>query len=238
MKNPDIEIIEIDSLIFIEGITSQTIVIDQMDSSRVCRVGYALNPKKLRKSSMDNTLAANNSLPDSPVKVASEWRGGGLSDILDNIDNDTVQFRIWDHEVPLELQPEFDVIIHKLTEDIDRKESSDKMKALEKYLKHHPRTAIVDPIDSVRKVISRHRTCQHLSDIEKAMGKQCPFRQPRYVVFEDTAVSSSEETLRVLNDHGLTFPIICKPVEACGTAISHHMVNRSSIDNSSYLVSL
>lgn len=198
----------------------------KMDSSRACRVGYALNPKKLRKSSMDNTLAASNPLPDSPSKkVIGEWRGGGLSDILDNIENDTVQFSIWDHEVPMHLQPDFDVIIHKLTEDIDRKESVDKMKALDNYLKHHPNTVIVDPIDSVRKVISRSRTCQHLSNIELTMGKQCPFRQPKYVVFEDSnSVTSSEDTLKVIAQHGLTFPIICKPVEACGTAISHHMV--------------
>lgn len=192
----------------------------------MCRVGYALNPKKLRKSSVDKTLASSNPLPDSPVKkVVGEWRGGGLSDILDNLENDTVHFSIWDHEVPDHLQPEFDVIIHKLTEDIDRKESSDKMKALENYLRMHPNTAIVDPIDSVRKVISRSRTCQHLRAVETSMGRSCPFRQPKYVVFEGATGSlSSSDTLKLIAQHGLEFPIICKPVEACGTAISHHMV--------------
>jgi hypothetical protein len=42
------------------------------------------------------------------------------------------------------------VIIHKLTEDIDRKESEEKIAALNAYLKARPKTEIVDSLDAVR----------------------------------------------------------------------------------------
>ena len=62
-------------------------------SHRVCRVGYALNPKKLRKSAESNSdpiiAVDSNTLAEPSVilKVTSksikkEWQGGGLADIL------------------------------------------------------------------------------------------------------------------------------------------------------------
>lgn len=154
-----------------------------------------------------------------------EWRGGGLADILEKNDNkDTVQFTFWDPDIPLNQQPDFDVIIHKLTEDIDRVESLHKMNALQEYLASHPKTKIVDPIEHVRKVISRSRTCKHLQNIEFKLGDSCPFRLPKYVLIDEKNSLSTDDILNLLKDEGITFPIICKPVEACGTANSHCMV--------------
>mmetsp|Transcript_36315 Transcript_36315/g.34318 ORF Transcript_36315/g.34318 Transcript_36315/m.34318 type:complete len:139 (-) Transcript_36315:1494-1910(-) len=133
----------------------------------ICCVGYALNPKKLRKSgrepdekslSRDNAAGSinhnndslsvahssssssgsinsnadnsNSSICNSRNNNDSEqtWRGGGLADIVsDGLECEGVQFIPWNYEIPVALQPEFHVIIHKLTEDIDRKESEDKI---------------------------------------------------------------------------------------------------------------
>jgi len=136
-----------------------------------------------------------------------------------------VTFVQLDHETPLSSQPHCDVIIHKLTEDIDNmaKESVAKISALEEYLKAHPRTVIVDPVDSVRKVISRARTCSHLRNIEQRLGKDCSFAQPAHVIIEDGA--TPEDIAAKLVEHGLSFPIICKPIQACGTPNSHNMVS-------------
>jgi hypothetical protein len=203
----------------------------QKSKSSVCRVGYALNAKKMRKSSIDSTAAANSNYVPTPSKcvTTTEWRGGGFADILEkNTDTDTIQFGLWDPDVPLALQPDFDVIIHKLTEDIDRKESSHKMNALQAYLSSHPQTRIVDSIDNVRKVVSRFRTCGHLDNIETKLGDECPFRQPKYLLIDDKQGLSTDDILNLLSDKGITFPIICKPVAACGTENSHCMVRSDS----------
>lgn len=56
----------------------------------VCRVGYALNPKKMRKSGAEKQ-----------TNVKPKWQGGGLADILFGMDGDDsivdgVAFVPWD----------------------------------------------------------------------------------------------------------------------------------------------
>ena len=94
-------------------------------------VGYALNPKKLRKSSLDDAsvLTTGLGLPleqsseqsstiQSPSSGSSQlqlsprinssgsvWRGGGLSDIIsDGLECEGVKFIPWNYEVPISLQ--------------------------------------------------------------------------------------------------------------------------------------
>jgi hypothetical protein len=213
----------------------------------VCIVGYALNAKKLRKSSRDLSYAARNpKLAIAQMESAKnegkrkadklEWSGGGLSDILmDNdedipsssnngLSNQAVKFVQWDPEVPPTLQPAFHIIIHKLTEDIDNNssESRKKIKALEDYLTTHPDTIIVDSLDAVRKVISRERTCKHLREIQTQKKSECPFTQPNYTIVQ--IGTSTNDVCALFKANGLRFPIICKPIEACGTPNSHSMV--------------
>lgn len=54
----------------------------------VCRVGYALNSKKLRQSSKETTGNNNaNVTRSADEKKVNIWRGGGLADILDSYHN-------------------------------------------------------------------------------------------------------------------------------------------------------
>ena len=122
-------------------------------------------------------------------------------------------------------QPEFHVIIHKLTEDIDRKDSGDKISALKSYLEHYPKTVIVDSLDSVRKVISRRRCCESLANIIQRLASDCPFSQPDFFIVETEGDSSPMNILQMMNQKGIGFPLMCKPVEACGTPNSHKMVS-------------
>ena len=64
--------------------------------SGVCRVGYALNPKKLRKSginSSDVNIYANGN---------KKWKGGGLADILLHQIQDGVSFDAYNFDIPVE----------------------------------------------------------------------------------------------------------------------------------------
>eukprot|EP01038_Epipyxis_sp_PR26KG_P005911 gene5911-8154_t len=214
--------------------------------NRPIMVGYALNAKKLRKSSPSSSIKKNDQIhsknqnllsgsdverkdnnkiikdeicAETEVMTVKNWNGGGLADILLDYPQEGVQFLAWNHDVKLEEQPLFDVIIHKLTEDIDNKESLQKMKALEEYLLRYPKTIIIDPIDSVRNVISRARTCFHLEAIQ---NKSKSLLQPNYFVLDN--FTSIEQVEQKLIDHHLHFPIICKPIQACGTLQSHSMI--------------
>jgi len=74
-----------------------------------------------------------------------------LADILigNNCDDD-IEFVPFDPDLDINEHPKYDVIIHKLTEDILI--NSDKIFGLQKYLKSNPNCVIIDPIDNVRKV--------------------------------------------------------------------------------------
>jgi len=213
-------------------------ICDPVTQGSKCVVGYALNAKKLRKSSHDGmTTSGKGGEPQESESVEKRrpneysWKGGGLSDILEsslplvvNLAPDSVSFVQLDYEVPLRAQPKCDVIIHKLTEDIDNnsKESVAKINLIEAYLKEYPRTVIVDPLSCVRKVISRARTCEHLSNIQQRLGKNCSFTQPAYMIAEEGA--GIQRMAEQLTEKGLSYPLICKPIQACGTPNSHNMV--------------
>lgn len=218
---------------------------DVHDTVGQYRIGYALNPKKLRKSNVkkhsgtslesDSLLSTSyhgnkandetkgdlsKSLHD--VMGLRKWHGGGLADILNEpAIADQIIFHPWDPETPPDKQPFFHVIIHKLTEDLDREESRDKIEALRRYLAFSPRTVLLDPLDSVRKVISRSRTCHTLRQIEQRLGESCPFSQPPYLLVEESESAESVVSKMILAH--INFPVICKPVAACGTPTSHQM---------------
>ena len=141
--------------------TLKTMSSNSSSNSRKVVVGYALNPKKLRKSDTSITTPSSviTIIPTSLESLSSPststiWKGGGLADILVNNsdDDDDVEFIPFDTELEPSQHPKYDVIIHKLTEDI--LSHSDKIISLERYLVANPNCVIIDPIDHVRKVLT------------------------------------------------------------------------------------
>jgi len=166
-----------------------------------------------------------------------------LADILENDHKistscngyPVVKFIQWNSLLSAAEHPHYDVIIHKLTEDIgigdEVKDNDDtvmnnKILDIELYLKIHPSTVIVDPVNAVRKVTSRARTCSTLASIQANSGdKNCPFNQPKFILlYEKSSLTSSVDVLSELKKENIDFPVICKPIVACGTTNSHSMV--------------
>lgn len=179
--------------------------------SGTCCVAFALNSKKLRKSS----IAESSDLPIDPLQPnpKNEWRGGGLADILNVGTQDGVRF------IPFEASTDetYDVIVHKLTEDLDKEEQSERVSSITEYICAHPEVVVVDPFDSVKILISRATTTDMLEKIVCA-----EFEQPKHLKFHEP--TSPEEIARVMAERGVVYPIICKQLSACGTPISHHMI--------------
>ena len=137
-------------------------------------------------------------------------------------------------------QPKFDVLVHKLTEDlVQQAQPPSKLSAVEAYLAANPDVPIVDPLAAVRNVVSREMTCLALDRIassspssSSSSSSPSPRLQPRYFCYSRPSTpppppnpntpSPSFESL--MAQHSLSFPVICKPVIACGTPTSHQMV--------------
>lgn len=207
----------------------------------ICLVGYALNTKKLRRSycsqtSPDKITKESNIdivIVDDEKKLAhaAPWCGGGLADILSAGNSDGVQFQLWDPTILMCNQPKFDVIVHKLTEDLSIESSdkdTEKIAALEQYLDANPNTRIVDSLDSVRTVVSRELTCKALERVSRVPG--CIVKQPNYFIYRMHTASGNEcngrndSLLERMLENNMSFPVICKPVVGCGTPSSHQMV--------------
>lgn len=192
---------------------------------RVCNVGYALNQKKLRKSEGIEAVSAdgNNSVP--------LWKGGGLADIifgftLNGEPIDDVKFIPFDFNSP-EAQPYFDVIIHKLTEELEQSEPSEKIRLIEEYLASHPETVMMDPLAAVEVVTSRRRSCMHLDQISQEFevgNNKYVLGQPKYFVIDDADDLQPSSFSKRMRLAGLHFPVICKPITACGSPEAHLMV--------------
>jgi hypothetical protein len=193
---------------------------------RVCRVGYAFNKKKLRNSAISSTVhvaqEVSSSIIGDVVSNTGGWFGGGLASIVGLTGEESilegVQF------FPFEEDGIYDVIIHKLTQDIDQKSSSsvEKIRVLTEYLLNHPETTIVDPIENVRNVLDRYRTLQCLRTTRDRLllaKGECPFSVPIGVVIDKPNIDIKDLTENV----GMSFPVICKPLVACGIPDSHSL---------------
>ena len=91
----------------------------------ICRVGYALNAKKLRKGEDSDKPKTSKNVHSTSGSVLSKypgqectkrtemsiWRGGGLADIIsDGEAIEGVQFIPWDYEVPVHQQVSYSSI--------------------------------------------------------------------------------------------------------------------------------
>ena len=176
-------------------------------------VGYALNAKKLRESDAASAISCPSSSNyadhrhSSPAAAASKeksattmWSGGGLADIVSNSSTmfsrqQNIKFIAFDYSLPPERHPCYDVLIHKLTEDIIAVDSSSgndnaaasacKLRSIQDYTAYNSKCIIVDPIDSVRIVTSRLSTYRSIDAIRlkhiDGGSALVPLRQPEYL---------------------------------------------------------
>lgn len=113
----------------------------------------------------------------------------------------------------------FHIIIHKLT-DLEAEQSISTMILIENYLAKQPKCVIIDSLCSIRKATSRFRACECLGHIlQKAQVCSMPFTQPAYCM-----ITNREEFMQKMQAFQIVFPVICKPIDACGIPGSHEMV--------------
>ena len=175
-------------------------------------VAYCLNAKKLRPGEGCGEGAAE------------RWRGGGLAEVLGGSAAGQDSGLVF---VPFQEGMRCDVVIHKLTEDLMEESrgggSSPRLDGLRRHLSLRPATALIDPLEAVRRVTSRVNTHEGLRRAHRRCSGAVPSLDPVFVVAEDAA-----DLLRQARRLGMRYPLICKPCDACGTPDSHTMVLPSS----------
>ena len=192
----------------------------------ICTVGYALKPKKLRKSESSDSITTKTTVP-----LIKQWSGGGLGDIINTGERilGGIRFIQWDFDIPWSEQPNFDVIIHKLTDDIDPDGNHhSRVTSIMNYLLNHPQTTLIDPIESVQNVLSRKRTCDYLEILKEKTSMKSSFQLPKYMILNDQI--DDIQILQMMDVVGLSFPLISKPIIACGTPNSHLLTIIVSIE--------
>uniref|UniRef100_A0A0B7BDI7 Inositol-tetrakisphosphate 1-kinase n=1 Tax=Arion vulgaris TaxID=1028688 RepID=A0A0B7BDI7_9EUPU len=124
---------------------------------------------------------------------------------------------------PMESQGPFDLLVHKFTDlfalAVEGDESSESaIKNLETYIQSHPECVVLDPLDSIRCLLNRYTQYQRVSTCEAMKDHRCVI--PAFVELDSTNITENKEKLARA---GVTFPLVCKPILAHGSAYAHQM---------------
>ncbi|RUS79869.1 hypothetical protein EGW08_012347, partial [Elysia chlorotica] len=125
-------------------------------------------------------------------------------------------------DVTLEAQGPFDLIIHKVTDIIARANdghvpSKNAIANLEDYLRLHPGCVVMDPLDSIRRLLNRNTQYSLVLHSDMVKDRRCTV--PTFVALYG---SDTEENKERLAQADVTFPLVCKPMLAHGL-LAHQM---------------
>ncbi|TXG52590.1 hypothetical protein EZV62_021759 [Acer yangbiense] len=125
--------------------------------------------------------------------------------------NKGISFVAIDPHRPLSDQGPFDIVLQKLT-------GKEWRQILEDYRGTHPEVTVLDPPDAIQHLHNRQSMLQCVADmnLSNAYGK---VGVPRQLVIEKDASSIPE----VVNNAGLTLPLVAKPLVNDGSAKSHEL---------------
>ncbi|CAH2051930.1 unnamed protein product [Thlaspi arvense] len=122
-----------------------------------------------------------------------------------------ISFVSIDQDKPLSEQGPFDVVLHKLL-------GNEWHDVIEDYQQNHPEVTVLDPPGAIQRIYNRQSMLQGIADLNLAEcdGMICVPKQ--MVVLKDTTSSADE-----VEEAGLKFPLVAKPLLVDGTAKSHQL---------------
>jgi len=138
---------------------------------------------------------------------------------------DKIVYKPLDLSKELHEQGNFDIILHKLSEDIMNRHSvhssENKIALIERYLSKQKSCICLDPFQNVNVVINRISTLEVLENCFRKYGEGMP-RPPKYIVVY--AFEKVDDIKKRVRESSMRYPLICKPLKACGTQGSHNML--------------
>lgn len=167
-------------------------------SGKACRIGYWMTEKKIRKLNFD--------------EFEDMCRNAGMEILKLDLDR------------PLDEQGPFDVILHKLTDQIARSEegcqvAQKQIEGFQEYIARNPHTVVVDPIENVMQLFDRNQQYGHIKQLCQE-DKNSNFFVPAFIELNSIDV---EVNKRSIATSGLQYPLVCKPMVSHGSSQCHEM---------------
>ncbi|BAT78387.1 Inositol-tetrakisphosphate 1-kinase [Vigna angularis] len=125
--------------------------------------------------------------------------------------NKGILFVAIDHNRPLSDQGPFDIVLHKLS-------GKEWRQVLEDYRQSHPEVTVLDPPDAIQHLRNRQYMLQAVADMNLCDSYGI-VGVPRQLVIKREACAIPE----LVNQAGLTLPLVAKPLVADGSAKSHEL---------------
>lgn len=128
-----------------------------------------------------------------------------------------------DFDKHLDQQGPFDVIVHKIGDILVKADQGDLMakktiSAFESYVRKHPGTVILDPLDNNRALMDRYKQYRLIEQSD--LAKENVVFTPTFVHLTSTNIDVNRGRIRRSK---ITFPIVCKPILAQGSTGAHQM---------------
>lgn len=128
-----------------------------------------------------------------------------------------------DFDRHLDQQGPFDLIVHKIGDILVKADQGDSqakktISAFESYVRKHPRTVILDPLDNNRALMDRYKQYRLIEQSD--LAKENVIFTPTFVHLTSTNIDVNRGRIRRSK---ITFPIVCKPILAQGSTGAHQM---------------
>jgi inositol-1,3,4-trisphosphate 5/6-kinase / inositol-tetrakisphosphate 1-kinase len=193
-------------------------------SSRSLKIGYLLLEKKQAKTNWAAFL-----------KMGAD-RGHTVSPVSIDLDNDVAE------QAQSTVGGDFDVVLAKFTDYLVLSEAGDvraiaqieRWQGYEASLKEKGHAmAVIDSVDAQLQMLSRRALSVLLDQvIDEVAALAHPVQAPKYVVVDEGGGADEfEQKLRsAVGNSDVQFPVVAKPVQACGSVESHLMGIVFSLD--------
>ena len=128
-----------------------------------------------------------------------------------------------DFDRHMDLQGPFHLIVHKISDILVRADQGDQIarktiSAFENYVRKHPETIILDPLDNNRTLLDRYKQYRLIE--QSNLAKENVVFTPTFVHLTSTNIDVNRGRIRRSK---VTFPIVCKPILAQGSTGAHQM---------------
>lgn len=128
-----------------------------------------------------------------------------------------------DFDRHLDQQGPFDLIVHKISDILVKADQGDTIakktiNAFESYVRKHPQTVVLDPLDNNRALLDRYKQYRLID--QSGLAKENIVFTPPFVHLTSTNIDVNRGRIRRSK---ITFPIVCKPILAHGSPGAHQM---------------
>lgn len=123
----------------------------------------------------------------------------------------------------IEEQGPFSLIVHKISDILVKADQGDAVakktiSAFESYVRKHPQTVVLDPLDNNRALLDRYEQYRLIE--QSGLAKEGVVFTPPFVHLTSTNIDVNRGRVRRSK---ITFPLVCKPILAQGSTGAHQM---------------